>query len=410
MVIHSLNLNEGGGIFPQVSVSPAEEEASVIIGIGGTGVETLKALKRKVYTQLIPSNPGDAIPRYDMIRFLAVDADNTAVDAPLSVADLQKDRGEFVCIKPANLAALLDPDLPTGRTERKKSRYLNNWMNIDNIKPLLAENGAGGIRQMGRFMLMESAQKVFDSIQSAITSAMRGNSSGGAVNVHIIAGISGGTGSGCFIDICYLVRQVLQQNGWKGKLFGYFFLPDVVISKSAVKADIVKEAINRRNGYAAFRELDYLMDLPGAQDYFEQSYPGSIPAIRTQAPPVDLAHLISATDAEGNIPVKGFEYSTNVVSDYIMAYLAHVEQRTASGSSEGGLTMEGHLTNIVEGVNDIPIRTGSNHCYTILGASNAEVPLSQIATFLAANFYKKVSVSAGRFKESAGDRFSFFFH
>ena len=124
MIIHSLNLKEGGGIIPKMCVSEPQKEASVFIGIGGTGVETLKLLKRKVYTQLEPSNPCDAIPRFDMIRFLGLDTDPTSVDYAKSVEDLQRER-EFINFRPDNLTALLDPDLPTGRAALKKSPHLN---------------------------------------------------------------------------------------------------------------------------------------------------------------------------------------------------------------------------------------------------------------------------------------------
>ena len=394
-IIHSLNLNEGGGIIPQNDRSQPENAASIIIGIGGTGVSALKIIKQKVFTQLIPSNPGESVPRYDMIRFLAIDTDETAVDEPQTVSDLQKRGGEFVGIKPQNLTALLDPQSPTGRTALRKRPDLNTWMSIDKIQPLLADDGAGGIRQMGRFMLFENIQRVYDAISSAITSAMAGQGAGGSVNVHVLAGISGGTGSGTFIDVCYLVRKVLQNNGWAGKLFGYFFLPDVVISKPGVRGNAIKEQLNRRNGYAAFRELDYLMGLDSAHDKFHQRYGGSIGEIDTDMPPVDLAHLISATDTQGNIPAKGFEYSLNVVADYILAYLAHVELDGKVVGQDQGLTMAGHLANIVAGVEQIQIKSGANYRYTVLGASNAEVPFSQIATYLAMRYYEKVAGISG---------------
>ncbi len=406
-IIHSLNLNEGGGIIPQNDRSQPEDAASIIIGIGGTGVNTLKIIKKKVFSQLIPSNPGEAVPRYDMIRFLAIDTDVTAVDDPQTVSDLQKDAGEFLGIKPKNLAALLDPQSPTGRTALRKRPELNNWMSVDKIQPLLADNGAGGIRQMGRFMLFMNIQRVYEAISNAINDAMKGLQAGGRVNIHILAGLSGGTGSGAFIDVCYLVRKVLEHNGWDGKIFGYFFLPDVVIAKPQVRGNALKEQINRRNGYAAFRELDYLMGLDLADDEFRQQYGGTIGEVRTQKPPVDLAHLISATDTEGNIPVKGFEYSLNVVADYIMAYLAHVELDGAKVGEDGGLTMEGHLANIVAGISEINIRSGANYRYTILGASNAEVPFSQIATYLAQKYYEKVDSIGGSVPDDkAVDRFA----
>ena len=392
-IIHSLNLSEGGGIFPKNDISLPEDAASVIIGIGGTGVAALKTLKKKVYTQLEPSNPGDPVPSYNMIRFLALDTDETSLGDPKSESDLSST--EFVSLCVPHLDALLDPHSPTGRTALKQRPDLNKWMSIDQIQPLLAEAGAGGIRQMGRFMLFQNVSNVYNAIYSAINDAQTGIAAGGQVNIHIVAGISGGTGSGCFIDVCYLVRAVLMANGWNGKLFGYFFLPDVVISKEAVRSDALKVHANRRNGYAAFRELDYLMDLASANDWFDQTYQGAVPPLHTQKPPVDLCHLISATDAHGNIPEKAFDYSLNVVSDYIMAYLAHVDLTGVTAGQDQGLTMQGHLANIVAGVELVAREAGANHCYTILGASNAEVPFSQIATYLAQGYYGKVASISG---------------
>lgn len=393
-VIHSLNLNEGGGIIPSTDISSPENEASVIIGIGGTGVETIKKLKRKIYTQLVPSNPGEAVPRYDMIKLLAIDTDDTSIDAQYSESDLDKS-SEFVSLKTPQLAALLAPAAPAGRPALKTNPAYNNWMSIEQITPLLGVAGAGGIRQMGRFMLFQHVQEVYSKIQSSIFSAMAGMNAGGQVNIHIIAGISGGTGSGTFLDVCYLVRKVLEENGWIGKVFGYFYLPDVVISKPEVAGKISSVHLNRRNGYAAFRELDYLMNLEAEGDYFVQTYPGSIGSVKYNMPPVDLCHLVSATDAQGTIPANGFEYSTNVVTDYIMAYLAHVELNGAVAGNDGGLTMQGHLANIVAGVAQISRTSGANLNYTILGASNAEVPFSQIATYLAQGYYKKVESISG---------------
>ena len=391
-IIHSLNLNEGGGIIPDNDVSRPEDTPSILIGVGGTGVAALKSLKAKVFNQLKPTNSADKSDKreYSMIRFLALDTDKTSVGEADSDFHLQRD--EFQDISVPNLGKLLDPQDPNGRTALKKRPDLNNWMSIDQIEPLLGEAGAGGIRQMGRFMLMQNISEVYTAIKNAITQARTGAAAGGQVNVHIMAGISGGTGSGCFIDICYLVRSVLDSLGVKnGKIFGYFFLPDVVISKPAVRNIPTKESSNRRNGYAAFRELDYLMDLATADDWFDQSYQNGL-TIHTQKPPVDLCHLISASDAEGNIPENAFDYSINVVSDYIMAYLAHVKvPKGVVAGQDQGLTMQGHLSNIVNGVNAVQRNAGANYCYTILGASNAEVPFSQIATYLAQGYYKKVS-------------------
>ena len=49
--------------------------------------------------------------------------------------------------------------------------------------------------------------------------------------------------------------------GGQSKTMGFFFLPDVVTSKPEVAAVESTVTWNNNNGYAALKELDYLMDL-----------------------------------------------------------------------------------------------------------------------------------------------------
>ena len=87
-----------------------------------------------------------------------------------------------------------------------------------------------------------------------------------------------------------------------------------------------------------------------------------------------------------------------------MAYLAEVQlpaasKNAADGSStpatEYGLTMRGHLANVDNGVSGLPRMHGANLSYHILGAASAEIPMTQISTYLAAGFMR-------RFKEAVG--------
>ena len=87
-----------------------------------------------------------------------------------------------------------------------------------------------------------------------------------------------------------------------------------------------------------------------------------------------------------------------------MAYLAEVQlpaasKNAADGSStpapEYGLTMRGHLANVVNGISGLPRMHGANLSYHILGAASAEIPMTQISTYLAAGFMR-------RFKETVG--------
>ena len=385
----NLLLQYGGGIISSHSQSAVyENEANLCIGLGGTGIAALRRLKQKVYEQIRPDDPDSDIPSYGNIRFLAVDGDPT-VERGRGKAKIRED--EYFSINQDTLTAVMGSQ--GGRNQVKKDPLLN-WMNIDKIVSLMSAEGAGGIRQIGRYLLMEKSSEYKTRITADCLEALR-HATEGKLNVYIFAGISGGTGSGTFIDTCYIVRQVIQEQGWTGraKVFGFFFLPDVVTSKPEVAKDIAIVNYNQSNGYAAMKELDYLMDLKNAHDVFHQKYNGF--EITTDEAPVDLCFLVSAIPAGGKIRENAFNYSMNVAADFVASYMVKVDDSekaadaNAKKDDDGGITMRGLIANIARGVGSLSKDCGANRCYQIIGASDAEIPITQISTYLACGFYRK---------------------
>ena len=378
----SLLLNCGGGIINRSQQSKQYRGAAALaIGIGGTGVAALAELKQQVYLQLEPDNPDSPVPEYQHIQFLAIDSDTTDIDRMRGKAKLDKGR-EFFSINNPNLAAALRAkDLIKGNARL-------NWMDIDHIDGLLSTQGAGGVRQVGRYLLISKAGALKNAIESKCWQALNGMN-GPNLDVYIFAGISGGTGGGCFLDTCYIAQKALENMGraQSSNVMGFFFLPDVITSKPQVASQPVRVNYNNSNGYAAMKELDYLMSLRDADDWFRQDY-GSF-KIETQEPPVKMCHLISATKSDGSLVPDGFRYCTNMAADYVMAYLADVQL------PKYGLTMRGHLAEVVNVVSGLPRMHGANLSYHILGAASAEIPMTQISTYLAAGFMR-------RFKEAVG--------
>ena len=378
----SLLLNCGGGIINRSQQSKQYRGAAALaIGIGGTGVAALAELKQKVYQHLEPDNPDSPVPEYQHIQFLAIDSNPTDIAMMRGMARLDRDQ-EFFSINNPNLAtALREKDLI-------KSNASLNWMDIDHIGGPLGIQGAGAIRQVGRYLLISRAGALEKTIESKCRQALEGMN-GLNLDVYIFAGLSGGTGSGCFLDTCYIVQKALEEigNAASSNVMGFFFLPDVVTSKPQVASDPTKVKYNSSNGYAAMKELDYLMSLRDADDWFRQDY-GAF-KIETQEPPVNMCYLISAIKSDGSLVPDGFRYCTNMAADYVMAYLADVQL------PKYGLTMRGHLAEVVNVVSGLPRMHGANLSYHILGAASAEIPVTQISTYLAAGFMR-------RFKEAVG--------
>ena len=393
----SLLLNCGGGIINRSQQSKQYRGAAALaIGIGGTGVAALAELKQKVYQQLEPDDPDSPVPEYQHIQFLAIDSDTTDIDQMRGKAKLDKGR-EFFSINNPNLAtALWEKDLIKGNASL-------NWMDIDHIGVPLGIQGSGAIRQVGRYLLISRASNLISTIQAKCTQALEGMT-GSELDVYIFAGLSGGTGGGCFLDTCYIVQKALEDMGraQSANVMGFFFLPDVVNSKPQVASQPAAVKYFSSNGYAAMKELDYLMSLRDADDWFRQDY-GTF-KIETQEPPVNMCYLISAIKSDGSLVPDGFRYCINMAADYVMAYLADVQLPNpdpfiAAGgfvpAPEYGLTMRGHLANVVNGISGLPRMHGANLSYHILGAASAEIPVTQISTYLAAGFMR-------RFKEAVG--------
>lgn len=73
-IISNLSLACGGGVIPSAAQVVRGDTSHIFIGLGGTGIDTLHALKQSMIERLKPEDPDSEYPRYKNIRFLAVDS------------------------------------------------------------------------------------------------------------------------------------------------------------------------------------------------------------------------------------------------------------------------------------------------------------------------------------------------
>lgn len=380
MTYESLLLNYGGGVIPSSCLAaPSNKAATLVIGIGGTGVAALTELKRKVCQDLIPDNSNEPIPRYRHIQFLAIDSDEDVIAGMQGKARIDPVSEFFL---------LSDLSLRDELWHRDTIRHnpLFHWMDIDHLPPVFSPVDSCGMRQIGRFFLINKASALKAKIGEKCITALCGLGPL-SLNIYILAGLSGGTGSGCFLDTCYIVRKFLEESGLahSSHISGLFFLPDVILSKPGLAADPACVGRNRANGYAALKELDYHMDLRAACDSFRQDY-GAF-SVDTRNPPVDLCYLISATRADGSILPNGYSYAIEQAADYIMSHLID--------HPNDGLTLHAHLAGVAHGAANLSHRHGANCSYHLLGTANAEISMTQIATYLSAGYYRRFQKRVG---------------
>ena len=371
--------NRDGGIINTITQSPSTDDPVVIIGLGGTGVDAISRLKTKLHRQIEPDNKylvdqnGD-MPRYDHIKFLGIDADGGWLE------NSGLENGERLNIQNYNFKLGFKPKT---LDELKRQKELQ-WMSIDYMAQHFppAPDGTGAYRQFGRWLTINSSNTIKARITQVIAQACTGRI-GGNLNVHIVAGISGGMGSGSFVDICYIVREVIDGLGFNAaNVLGYFVLPDAIISKPGILGDPVRTSANQRNGMAALLEIEHLMNLEDSNEWFEQDYNGF--TIRTQHKLVDMCHFISSTNIDVTPIPNGYEYALNVIGDYILAFLT--KEIVPYGPEIIGP--------IVGGI--IPINGhGYSQNYTIIGSADGEIPMTQMATYLASRLFEQFTIRTG---------------
>ncbi len=375
-VYQKLLLSAGGGIISLAQQAEQSGTANILIGLGGTGISCLRTVKGAVYERLQPDNPDADIPEYSHIKFIAVDSDDNDLGDPAEEVNAILDT-EFFPITSNNIAMAIKNEMVMA-TKPELS-----WMRNMEIEVPAVAAGAGGKRQIGRYLIMDRS---FDFINRLVTAINQAKAGLGAtsVGIHIFAGISGGTGSGTFLDVCYMAQKALSLVGATGndKIFGYFFLPDVNLGKIT---DPATRAYIPRNGYAALKELDYCMNLEKNGGAFIQQYQNG-QTIAWDRQPVDLCHLISASNTAGATEQNAYEYAMNVVSDYVMEFLA----------KSNGFTISSHLSNVSAKVATVPKDHGASNQYFVLGAASAQVPLKEINTYLASALFDRFSVVSGR--------------
>ena len=71
-----LLLSTGGGIIStQQQAEQVQNTASILIGLGGTGIDCIKTIKAAVRERLKPDDPDAVVAEYSHIQFLGVDTD-----------------------------------------------------------------------------------------------------------------------------------------------------------------------------------------------------------------------------------------------------------------------------------------------------------------------------------------------
>jgi len=377
-----LLLSQGGGIYyDEARVAADEHRGTLFIGLGGTGADMLIRVKNQVKRRLeLPKNNTGSVlsDTPNNIGFLVLDTDENSAKKSWGSATFRVNE-EFCSLKVSDLAAAI----VAAKVDASNGDPIWNW--YDGMDSISATADAGGIRQMGRFMLFKNSMDVWGKITKKMTDikyALNSNSpeQTEVLNIIICAGIAGGTGSGTLLDVAYMVRQIAINLGINDcQIFGYVVLPDVNLTVYA------KENEFYRNGFAALKELDYWMSSGKTEQdiNFTQKYPGNIEVNLNEKLPFDYCHLISAQDLKGS-----FLKYNDVMDAFAENVFAYIANEVTQGT--GNTAMSSMYTNILA-YNETAAKNGKYpacHKYLAVGTEKLEVPYEEISTLIAARLFQ----------------------
>lgn len=240
---------------------------TIFIGLGGSGSKIVNAIAGK-----LRRHPNWQRFR-DLIHAVCIDTNKADLGAQKNVPESNRflvsafDRRSYVQRK-------------RGKQELPEDRMVTQWVHPNYQFRDAQGAGAGQIRVESRLGLyynleedragiVRAFKRILDS-QTRPDNPFRDNEDR-VVNVLLYASVAGGTGSGGFLPMAYLVQDLIRDHGWgRANVVGTLLLPAVFTAdvEQALHADI------NANGYAALKELEFVTKLgyEGGIDQVEFHY------------------------------------------------------------------------------------------------------------------------------------------
>ena len=386
--LNELRSNDGGVIKKDSGTAMNPNARILVIGLGGVGLRTVYELKKTLEGRIgkIPSDSQD-------IKFLAIDTDKA--DLTLKCQDgVLSEEETFL---------LYNEKLTTEINHLRKNQIEHVSPAVSKIyppystgfDPNLRGMGANQIRLAGRLSLLDSDRF------GELTRRLRGVVSDlrtfteKTLEVYVIAGIGGGSGSSLVIDIPYVVRKVLHDVGLSDnrvRMFGYVYLPNIYDNGQVASLDNAY-----RNGYSALKELDYYMNIGRIHESFDARYPDG--DFSSNDPIFTQCTLIGGKSS-ANVVIS--DTKSAAVDCCVSALLhqvtsAHTGDDGTGSSSLADIFSSDSFIDNVQSALDVIIQKGNanfheggNYHYACVGSSSLKFPTEAITERFVGTAYQKM--------------------
>ena len=260
----------------------------IFVGLGGSGNKVVDRIARKLH----------AHPDWHRIQGLAhfVAVDTNKHD--LSRLEQIPARNHFLI---SSFDRTSYVSRKRGEQELPADEMVTQWVPPDYKFREGATPGAGQIRIESRlslhFNLEDDRAGMISRFNAILDEATKPDSpwrddSDRVVNVMIYGSAAGGTGSGAFVLLAYLLRKLVEEHGWgRSKVVGNLMLPSLFYP---VVEPVLHRDINA-NAYACLKEIEHLTRLDyGSEEQSEPFHfdPRSRRSTNVRTRPFALLYLI----------------------------------------------------------------------------------------------------------------------
>jgi hypothetical protein len=346
----------------QTTITP-----TIFIGVGGTGATIIHSIKRSLYQSPLVN---DVAGSYDdwkpsFFRFLTIDIVNPK-EVNANEARIQDCIDEEIARDPSESMPIHVDAAQMRELHELKTAYQNiwNWLApsaLDGVTSI--HDGAGQRRMLGRTafcmnfltirtrirdLILDLKQKISQhSNESRYKLGSEANDR--KIRFVVFTSLAGGTGSGCFLDLCYLIRA-FQEGEFKNDCVGaeesrglsLFALTDSVFEDATKISDF-----QQLNTYSSLLDLQYYGFYNGEHARYSDPYrpfgetkrivktfrwnvglhddpQKNVDWYEGVAPIANAIYLIDKTNFEGEVLKDQFD-AMSMVSQFVLLKYRHPE-------------------------------------------------------------------------------------
>lgn len=342
----------------------------LFIGLGGIGSRIVDQIKRRAMD--LP----DWEEREALTQFVALDT-----NAHDQRALKQIDHANQLSLAVLNKAATLQ-NFRDAKNEQATQWLPEHYKPREGVTP-----GAGQVRLESRIGCFVQSRTIQDRLEQVMKRMLQPDlparvQAPAEFFVHVYCTVAGGTGSGAFLPMAYLVRDAINQAGggdWQPHIYGNLLLSTLAVQQvdQALHPDI------HANAYAALKELEHLTQLnyekvnvtrPNEPFSYRQDAQRSEPLTVDAGPffntfVYDTSTITDQNDTEG------------MIADSAFLVLFSPTMASIEGALDNYQKKLGELTKLIDGVGQ-----GYSKNFGAIGATALYVPVHPLLRYLTRRF------------------------